>query len=194
MVLFINPISDSIELLIIDVEHGEVRHTSTIPKWRDYDEFPDAIVDTIDRHDIDTIWCITGPWAFTRMRIVTLTLNTLKLARDITLKWCHFFDIIDTPSPILRANDREYIMKESDTSTYLVSKFDIPAGTYTGYGDRNDFTEEKKLIQYTYTTAHVMRVFMWIEASSSLLPIYLKDPHITWSRQRTHPSSENRKK
>ena len=35
----------------------------------------------IDQYVIEEIWCILGPGAFTRMRIVTLTLSTLTLTR-----------------------------------------------------------------------------------------------------------------
>jgi hypothetical protein len=73
------------------------------------------------------------------MRIVTLAVNTVKLTRDIKLKSCHFFDITGAPSPILRANDREYIIRDGDT-TRLIVKEDIPPGIYTGYGDENNFT------------------------------------------------------
>lgn len=56
MILFINPISENIKVFI--VENGEVRHTSTIPKGKDYDAFPETVNDSIHRHNIDTIWCV----------------------------------------------------------------------------------------------------------------------------------------
>jgi hypothetical protein len=191
MILFIDPISENIRLSIID--DGELRHTSTPPKWRDYDELPDTIVDMMDRHDIDTIWCITGPWAFTRMRIVTLMLNSLKLTRKFELKGCHFFDIIDTSSPILKANDREYIIR-SERWTQLINKEDIPEGSYIWYGDQNDFTDDKKLIQYKEDIHFINEVFGTIIPVGQISPIYLKDPHITWSKKNTYLSWEKMKK
>ena len=112
MNLFINPISENITLFVI--ENGEVRHTSTIPKVKDYDAFPEEVNTLILRHNIDTIWCVVGPGAFTRMRIVTLTLNTFSMVKKITLKGCHFFEIINHPNPILIANNHEYIVLGKD--------------------------------------------------------------------------------
>jgi hypothetical protein len=44
------------------------------------------------------------------MRIVTLTLNTISLVKNIPLKGCHFFEIINHPNPLLIANNHEYII------------------------------------------------------------------------------------
>ena len=60
MILFINPLSEDIHFFVIDIgEVVEVRHTSTTPKGKDYDAFPEHIHDLINRHNIDTIWCVT---------------------------------------------------------------------------------------------------------------------------------------
>lgn len=192
MVLFINPISENILLFVID--HGEVRQTSTIPKGKDYDAFPEEVDRMIHRHNIDTIWCIVWPWSFTRMRIVTLTLNTFALTENIKLKGCHFFEIINHQNPILIANNREYIVLEDDRPT-LKEKEQLKVGKeYVGYGQKNDFTDGKNFIEYTLDIPYITRIFESRPIETRLSPIYLKEPHITWSKKNTYPSSKTMSK
>ena len=190
--LFINPISLDISLAILD--KWVFQKGFTIPKGDDFSSFPDMLVDIVTRENIWEIWCICGPWAFTRMRIVTLACNTLRLTRWISLKWCHFFNIIDSDYPILRANDREYIIRGEDGDPIFIEKDLLPSATYVGYGEENDFTDTKILIQYTHEYLSIREKFEQIQEVYSLSPIYLKNPHITWSKKNTSPSSEKTRK
>jgi hypothetical protein len=186
MILFINPIPENINLTLF--KSWNIRDTITIIKGDDFSTFPEKVVELVDLYSIDEIWCICGPGAFTRMRIVTLTLNTLSLTKSIKLKSCHFFDIIDDSSfPTIKANDREYIIKV-DHTIKLCEKTHIPPWEYIWYGDQNDFTEDKVLIQYSEKYDYISQVFEKIVPSSGLVPIYLKDPHITWSKKNTSHS------
>lgn len=195
MILFINPLSEDIHFFVIDIgEVVELRHTSTTPKGKDYDDFPEHIHDLINRHNIDTIWCVTWPWAFTRMRIVTLTLNTIALVKNIALKGCHFFEIIEENHPILIANNREYIILEENTPVLKEKNTLDQSLTYTWYADKNDFTDEKKFIEYSEDIPFIVGVFEAKEKQNRLSPIYLKEPHITWSKKNTFPSSKKTKK
>jgi hypothetical protein len=193
MILFINPISEDINLFV--VENGEVRQSSTIPKGKDYDAFPEMVNDIIHRHNIDTIWCVVWPWAFTRMRIVTLTLNTIAMVKNIPLKGCHFFEILNSNNPILRANDREYILLDEMWVPSLspIESID-PSKTYTGYALKNDFTDEKNFIEYSEDLTWISEVFRKLPPTNRLTPIYLKEPHITWSKKNTFPSSKTTNK
>ncbi len=108
--LYINPLLPEISCIVID---GETIHTSTVAKNLDTaSTLPRHIVDLVDRYDITEIWCVTGPGPFTLMRVVTLTCNTLAIARGIRLKSAHFFDMI-TPGhlPIIEANPKECIIR-----------------------------------------------------------------------------------
>ena len=183
--LFINPISSDITISLL--EDSICRETHIIPKWDDFSQFPEKVIELVDAHSIKEIWCICGPGAFTRMRIVTLTLTTLRLSRAIRLKWCHFFSIIKEWIPILRANDREYIIETAKWITTLIEKGNIPLGTYIWYDDKNDFTDAKVFIEYREDAREVSRVFEQIEYTEVLSPIYLKDPHITCSKKNTSP-------
>jgi tRNA A37 threonylcarbamoyladenosine modification protein TsaB len=185
MVLFIDPISENITLTIL--ENDNPIEYFTIKKWDDFSTFPEKVVEVVDLYSLTEIWCICGPGAFTRMRIVTLSINTLALSRWIKLKWCHFFDLIEWGyTPILRANDREYITRIWGRDT-LIDKTSLLPGKYYWYGDQNDFTDDKVLIQYDRKYAQVSDIFEKISASYHLSPLYLKDPHITWSKKNTSP-------
>jgi hypothetical protein len=75
--------------------------------------FPKMLVTIVDEYKTSDIWCVTGPGPFTLMRVVTLAINTITYTRDITVKSCHFFDLISPSNqPIIEANPREYLIKQ----------------------------------------------------------------------------------
>lgn len=84
MNLLINPISVNIDIFAMD--GVDVRHKITLEKGDDFSSFPEAVIKMMNSYAIEEIWCIVGPGAFTRMRIVTLTLNSIKLTRKIELR------------------------------------------------------------------------------------------------------------
>ena len=80
MFLSINPLLPEISFIVID--GGIVVEKSSLTKNLDTaSTLPRHIVDIMNRHVIDEIWCVTGPGPFTLMRIVTLTCNSIRLAR-----------------------------------------------------------------------------------------------------------------
>lgn len=97
--------------------------------------------------------------------------------------------MIDAANPIIIANNSEYIIRNADRSTSLIDKSTLPDGTYTGYGVQNDFTEGKILIEYSEDWGKVSHIFEKLAPEKTLTPIYLKEPHITWSTKNTSPSS-----
>ena len=186
MILFINPLLPAITLSLLSGDILVENHT--IARWDDFSIFPDTLIQLIDTHKIDEIWTIVWPWAFTRMRIVSLTISTLILSRWIRVKWCHFFQLIDDGCPILRANEREYILSQGTPSSILVSKEDLPDGRYSGYGAKNDFTDDKVFIEYKEDWYKISTIFSSLPFLDRVIPIYLKEPHITWSKKNTSPS------
>lgn len=192
MYLFIDPVGPNITLIWL--EWGKLIFSKEISQWKDFDTFPDELVEVVDLYNIEEIWCICGPAAFTRIRIVTLAINTLHIVRHIPIKWCHFFDIIDSKNPILKANTTEYIIDAWHGETKIVEVGDLPNGTYRGYGDKNDFTGGKVFVEYTRDLSHIARIFAETDSLSLLSPIYLKAPHITWSKKSTSHFWEKMKK
>ena len=74
--------------------------------------FPKLLVDIVDEYQIDTIWCVVGPGPFTLMRVVTLAINAISYTRPISVKSCHFFDLITSGNQaIIEANPREYLIR-----------------------------------------------------------------------------------
>lgn len=178
--LFINPVWDDIRLFVI--EKSEIQEECIIKRGDDFSQFPEMIVEVVDRHSIKEIWCVCGPWAFTWVRIVTLTLNTLALSKHIQLKGCHFFELIKNHIPALRANEREYIIA-IDGLNQLKEKNLIEEGSYMGYGEKNDFTNKGDFIEYREDIREIVTLFAEKPCTDNLSPIYLKDPHITWSKK-----------
>lgn len=189
MLLSINPLLPEISFIIID--GYDIIEQSTITKNLDTaSTFPRHVVDIMNRHKIDEVWCITGPGPFTLMRIVTLTCNAIRLTRWIKLKWCHFFDMIGwSNTPILEANPRECIIRFS-WGDILIPRIELPDGIYIWILETKDFTEGKTFIQYTEDAREIIKVFQHREYIQNLSPLYFKAPHITWSNKKTSLSSE----
>ena len=189
MELFINPVSENIEIFLLD--GTEIVTQLSLPRWDDFRSFPETIISLIDTYPIWEIWCVVWPGAFTRMRIVTLTLSSLRLSRGITLKSCHFFDTIERWTRVLKANDREYIIQTPWSSPQMVDMSDmskLAKWDMIGYGEKNDFTEGQNFIEYSYDIPFLISLFEGKETEEKLIPIYLKDPHITWSKKNTSRS------
>jgi hypothetical protein len=192
MFLSINPLLPEISFIVID--GGIVVEKSSLTKNLDTaSTLPRHIVDIMNRHVIDEIWCVTGPGPFTLMRIVTLTCNSIRLARWTKLKWWHLFDILDTNyTPIIEANPRECIIRQDDTDR-LIPRADIPDWSYTWLLGSWEFTEGKTFIQYKEDVPAIQKAFQNKEHIENLSPIYFKAPHITCSKKKTYPSSETMK-
>jgi hypothetical protein len=59
------------------------------------------------------------------------------MVKNIPLKGCHFFEIVNRENPILRANDREYIVLDEMWIPSLSPKESIdPSKIYTGYAQK----------------------------------------------------------
>lgn len=189
MHLFINPLLPDITLNILD--GSKLVESLVIPRGEDFARFPETVIEISEKYKIDQIWNLDWPWAFTRMRIVTLTLSSLTLTKDVSIKGCHFFDLIpDTYRPILRANPSEYLTRDEDWCDVLIVKDELPDGIYCGYGEKNDFTDTKVFVEYTQEWGYIHDVFLHIPPASHLEPLYIKAPHITWSKKNTSLSSD----
>lgn len=190
-ILAINPLLDEISCII----YADIGiQTSTLAKNLDTaSTFPRHILHLIDIYDIDEIWCIVWPGAFTLMRIVTLTCNTLAISRHIRLKWLHFFDMIPRIyTPLIVANPRECIIRTGGCDT-IIPNTDIPKGIYSGIFTTKEFTEDESFIQYSESPEHIYKIFSSVPYTEKLSPIYFKSPHITWWNKNTSPSWETEK-
>lgn len=112
------------------------------------------------------------------MRIITLTLGSIHLTKNIKIKGTHFFNVISKDVPIIQANSDEYRIKINNEDI-LIYKNDIPPGKYEGYGTKNDFTEGKVFIEYKEDWDEIYTFFIHLPINTELAPIYIKSPHIT---------------
>jgi tRNA A37 threonylcarbamoyladenosine modification protein TsaB len=117
--LYINSLTPEIHFMIFAREQTI---TQTLAKNLDTaSTFPKMLVAIVDEYAITDIWCVTGPGPFTLMRVVTLAINAIAYTRDITVRSCHFFDLITSGNqPIIEANPREYLIRESNEVISIV--------------------------------------------------------------------------
>lgn len=165
-----------------------------IPHGDDFSSFPKTIINIIEEETIEEIWCICGPGSFTRMRIITLVLNTLHLSKNIVVKWCHFFDLIQKWIPILEINTTEYIIKDSSRDSIVINKEGLAPWVYSGYISKNDFTDAGEFVEYKENCTNISEFFGNIEEQERLSPIYYKNPHITCSKKNISLFSKTMKK
>lgn len=191
MNLYINPLLPDITLTFLD--WTEVKKIISIPKWDDFESLPEMITQEIKNGEIEEIWVILWPGLFTRMRIVTLTLGSLLFSKKIIIKGVHFFDIISGWIPLIQANTDEYraLLKNEDI---IIKKNELPDGIYAGYGDKNDFTDEKVFVEYKENWWKISTIFQRLSPLTEISPIYIKSPHITWSKKNMFLSSKKTKK
>ncbi len=175
--LYINPLTPEIHFLIFDWENTI---TETLVKGIDTGStFPKILIALVDKYDISDIWCVTGPGAFTLMRVVTLAINWLIYTRPIQVKSCHFFDLIgNTHLPIIEANSREYLIREGN-EIISVTKWDLIEWVYEGIFSDIDSTLWTKSIQYSENRNNITRVFSDKSYEERISPLYFKPPNIT---------------
>lgn len=183
--LFIHPLGEDIHIHII----GDNPEQYSLSKHGDIaEDFPLFLNNIVWHHTIDEIWCIHGPGPFTLMRIITLSVNTLAFVKNIPLKSCHFFDIIQWDA-ILEINREEYLIRK-DWKIHEISQNTLEPWEYHGYVARKDFTENQRYIEYIEDLDYISAVFWMIEPTHRISPTYFKPPHITWSKKNTSHSSE----
>lgn len=176
-ILYVNPIGNNILLFVI--KKGSLVKEIVLESRINFENFPEKVVEVVESEDIEELWCICWPGQFTRMRIVTLTLSTIAYIERIPIKWCHFFDVIWDENPIIKANEREYIVRWTSTTSTLIEKDLLHPWVYTGYGEIIHDSDKIIILQYADNMKKIVDVFSYIAPMENLVPIYLKEPHIT---------------
>ena len=176
-ILYINPLTVHITFLIL--WSTEITKKTLTKNMETSINFPKFLVDIVDEYNIHEIWCVTGPGPFTLMRIITLSINALTYTRDIRLKSCHFFDLIqNNNTPIIEANSREYLIRENN-KTIHIKKDDLSHWCYEGIFSEILSTENIKYIQYKEDQYNIDSAFSKKTTINHISPIYFKPPHIT---------------
>lgn len=179
-ILYINPLLEEITFYVFKNEEIFIENLAI--NINTAATFPKKIVDLVDLYNIQEIWCITGPGPFTLMRIITLAINSLKYTKNIILKSCNFFDIVNHEYiPIIEANSKEYIIKRNNEIN-IVEKESLEKWKYIGIISEKISTEGIKYIQYEEDINFIKNFFSKKLWEIRIYPIYFKPPHITWSK------------
>lgn len=193
-ILYINPIWKDIVTMVIAwscVIHNE----SLIKDLSLSDSFPLFLVTTLEKYSIWEVWCISGPWAFTLLRIITLAINAAAYTKNINLKSCHFFDlIIPKYIPIIEANPREYLIFQ-EKKEVIYKRGELPKWIYQWFAPKIELTDSIKYREYKEDIRVINQVFLNIPHKERIAPIYIKPPHITCPKKQTpqYPYSQEKK-
>lgn len=179
-ILYINSLHT--EILFEIFVWNNILKTSLAKNLENATSFPKLLTEIIDQYNVTEIWCITGPWAFTLMRIVTLAINAISYTRHIKIKWCSFFDLIwDGNIGLIEINPREYLIQKNGVLS-TIEKWNLEPGIYEGIFSSNFSTDQIKWVEYSDDTDTIFSVFWKKEYTEKLSPLYFKAPHITWSK------------
>lgn len=183
-ILYINPLPKNIKLIVLN-ENKEVLFEAEKPKNNDeFSFFPEFLVETVKKYEVDEIWCVVWPGPFTLMRIVTLAINSIAYVENITLRSCNFFDLIlGENTPLIEANAREFLIRDKDGNTESVPKAEIWPWTYEGIFGKIDFADGKTFVEYKENISHICQVFEIKSTEQNISPLYFKPPHITCSKK-----------
>lgn len=181
-ILYINPIFDGIEIITF-VDNFAKYQALEIPFLEFSENFPKEIIKIFQENNFDEIWAIHGPWPFTQMRIVSLTLNSIKFASPkIILKSTSYFDIcrssVDILS-ILDANTNEFLVKKPDGEEIFVKKSEIGEEKYHGFIGKNSISPAN-FDKFMSNFDTISTIFDNISPQNAISPLYIKPPHITW--------------
>lgn len=184
--LFINPLEEK----ILFSTFGEVRHEEFVEiNFLEFAEnFPRILTNFVKKYNIKKIFCINWPAPFTKIRIVTLAINSLKFAnKNIKLKSIHLFDIIDNQKyiPIIQANKNEFLIRKNGEEYYenvevvsknveQLSKFDKK---FCGFVEEN--IKIPNFEKFKISINEIEKFFENIDEVDFISPIYIKSPHIT---------------
>lgn len=177
-ILYINPIGPDIQWGIIHNNACIVYKTEIMQDVSV--DFPHLLHTIYQEYSFDEIWCIHGPWAFTRIRIISLTINAFwYIHHDIILREAHIFDIIPKEYiPILEINSRECLI-QNNLGIHNTSIASLTKGNYCGYlysiPENPDITYTPLL----FSLNDIQNIFHKVPPVPLITPIYFKNPHIT---------------
>ena len=177
-IVYINPIWNEIYFQIFI--WMETFQKSLQKNLESASSFPKMLVEIVDTYSINEIWCITWPGAFTLMRVITLSINALTYTRYISIKSCHFFDLIPlSRNAILELNPKEYLIRDTYWIRHIEKELLMP-WVYEWLISSNLSTENIKYIQYINDIDTIFSTFQSKDTETRIVPLYFKPPHITW--------------
>ena len=149
------------------------------------ENFPKILSKFVEEKNIREIWVINGPGTFTKMRVIILTINTIKISFPETiLKSVHFFDFFkDLPEkPLIEINAKEFLTNNDQNGEIFYDKNSLPDSDYIGYSTtklRQTSTFKNFVDQWN----EIEKIFKSKKSEKFLTPNYIKPPHITHAKK-----------
>lgn len=191
--LYINPLGEEIIFISFEKENNFTEKIS-IPFLEFAENFPKILTEKFLKNSYEEIWLIAWPWPFTKMRIISLTINALKISfSKLQLKYIHFFELFSLrkTKPILEANNKEFLSTDDNGEEKFFQKNSLPERNYewilnwqlTNFDNIVDKNCQSSTFVYFYENPdEIIKIFSKKEYSDFIQPIYIKPPHITYGK------------
>lgn len=149
------------------------------------ENFPKILSKFVEEKNIREIWVINGPGTFTKMRVIILTINTIKISfPEIIVKSVHFFDFFkDLPEkPLIEINAKEFLTNDDQNGEIFYDKNSLPDSHYIGYST-TELRQTSTFKIFVDQWNEIEKIFKSKKSENFLTPIYIKPPHITHAKK-----------
>ena len=176
-ILYINPLWENI-IYLSKINNIFESQNLTIPFLKFAENFPKILSKFVEEKNIREIWVINGPGTFTKMRVIILTINTIKISfPEIIVKSVHFFDFFkDLPEkPLIEINAKEFLTNDNQNGEIFYDKNSLPDRDYIGYST----TELRQLRHLKFLSINGMKLKKFLNQKN--LKIFSHQLHQTTS-------------
>lgn len=149
------------------------------------ENFPKILSKFVEEKNIREIWIINGPGTFTKMRVIILTINTIKISfPEIIVKSVHFFDFFkDLPEkPLIEINSKEFLTNDDQNGEIFYDKNSLPDSDYIGYST-TELRQTSTFKNFVDQWNKIEKIFESKKSENFLTPNYIKPPHITHAKK-----------
>ena len=183
-ILYINPLWENI-IFLSKINNIFESQNLTIPFLEFAENFPKILSNFVEEKNIREIWVINGPGTFTKMRVIILTINTIKISfPEIIVKSVHFFDFFkDLPEkPLIEINTKEFLTNDDQNGEIFYDKNSLPDNDYIGYST-TELRQTSTFKNFVDQWNEIEKIFKSKKSENFLTPIYIKPPHITHAKK-----------
>lgn len=183
-ILYINPLWENI-IFLSKINNIFESQNLTIPFLEFAENFPKILSKFVEEKNIREIWVINGPGTFTKMRVIILTINTIKISfPEIIVKSVHFFDFFkDLPEkPLIEINTKEFLTNDDQNGEIFYDKNSLPDSDYIGYST-TELRQTSTFKIFVDQWNEIEKIFKSKKSENFLTPIYIKPPHITHAKK-----------
>ena len=183
-ILYINPLWENI-IFLSKINNIFESQNLTIPFLKFAENFPKILSKFVEEKNIREIWVINGPGTFTKMRVIILTINTIKISfPEIIVKSVHFFDFFkDLPEkPLIEINATAFLTNNDQNGEIFYDKNSLPDSDYIGYST-TELHQTSTFKNFVDQWNEIEKIFKSKKSENFLTPIYIKPPHITHAKK-----------